>query len=200
MPVVNVNLVLDDKTYAAVKAGVYELGGLVKDNKHIIRKHLPTVVDSAKEGASKAIDIVRNHKGAFIIVGGLVIVGGFVVGTVSYFTQREMRKATKQFSMALDDYLESAKNGSLTISQIDALISALNELEKHSKDGQIPLRIPAKQLAALLNSIYDYTVRMAQANQIDPRDVNSPNRSSKNKVLELHNYLEFQRQILKQTA
>ena len=200
MPIVNVSLALDEKTYAALKSGAYELGGLVKDSNNRIRKHLPTVVDSAKEGASKAIDIVRSHKSTFIIVGGVVFVGGVVVGTVSYFTQRKKHKAAKQFSIALDDYLESAKNGLLTINQVDALISALNELENYSKDGQIPLKIPTKQLIALLDSIYDYTVRMAQANQIDSCSVHSPNRSSKNRVLELHSYLEFQRQILKQSA
>ena len=45
MPVMNVNLVLDDATYAGVKAGLYELGGLVKnaDNKRV-KKHLPRLV------------------------------------------------------------------------------------------------------------------------------------------------------------
>ena len=93
MPVVNVNLMLDDATYRGVMDGALELCGMVKDQKHRVRKHLPTVFDSAKEGAAKAIDIVRNHKKELIIVGGLVIVGGAVVGTVSYFTQKEKRIA-----------------------------------------------------------------------------------------------------------
>jgi hypothetical protein len=93
MPVVNVNLVLDEATYKGVMDGALELYGMVKDQKHCVRKHLPTVFDSAKEGASKAIDIVRNHKKELLIVGGLVIVGGAVIGTVSYFTQKEKRQA-----------------------------------------------------------------------------------------------------------
>ena len=49
MPVMNVNLVLDDATYAGVKAGIYELGGLVKnaDNKRV-KKHLPTYTVNKK--------------------------------------------------------------------------------------------------------------------------------------------------------
>ena len=62
MPVVNVNLVLDEATYKGVMDGALELYGMVKDQKHRVRKHLPTVFDSAKEGASKAIDIVRNRE------------------------------------------------------------------------------------------------------------------------------------------
>ena len=63
MPVVNVNLLVDDKTYAGVKAGVLELCGMAKnvDNKRVA-KHIPAVADAAKEGASKAIDFIRLHK------------------------------------------------------------------------------------------------------------------------------------------
>ena len=73
MPVMNVNLVLDDATYAGVKAGIYELGGLVKnaDNKRV-KKHLPTVVDATKEGAAKAIDMIFHNgiNGETYNVGG----------------------------------------------------------------------------------------------------------------------------------
>ena len=69
MPVVNVNLVLDEAIYKDVMAGTLELCGMVKDQKHRVRKHVPTVFDSAKEGAAKAIDIVRNHKKELLIVG-----------------------------------------------------------------------------------------------------------------------------------
>lgn len=75
MPFVNVTLDLDIDTYEKVKAGTYELLGMVKNHNHRVKKHLPTVVDSAKEGAAKAIDIVRNHKKELLIVGGIVIVG-----------------------------------------------------------------------------------------------------------------------------
>ena len=42
MPVVNVNLLVDEKTYAAVQAGVLELCGMAKniDNKRVA-KHIP---------------------------------------------------------------------------------------------------------------------------------------------------------------
>ena len=197
MPVVNVNLVLDDKTYAGVMSGVLELCGLVKDvSNHRIRKHLPTVADSAKESASKAIDLVRENKTAVLIVGGVLVVGGAAVGVISYFSQREKRKVEKQFSKSLQEYIDSAKSGELSIDILDRLISSIDNLMKYSPNGEFPLNISAKQMSDLFNSIYDFTKRMAEANNYDSHHIKLPGRSSKSKVLDLQQYLNIQREIL----
>lgn len=200
MPVVNVNLVLDEATYKGVMAGALELCGMVKDQKHRVRKHLPTVFDSAKEGAAKAIDIVRNHKKELIIVGGLVIVGGVVVGTMSYFTQKEKRLAKKQFGKSLQVYLNAAQNGELTVDVLDSLISDLEALSKFYKGEEIPLNISTKNLTALLNSIYDYTQQFAQANNINVYDIRAPRRFKKNTILDMKQYLTVQKEILTKAA
>ena len=79
MPVVPIYLDIDEKTYAGVKAGVLELCGLAKnvDNKRVA-KHIPAVADSAKEGASKAIDFIRAHQKGTIIIGSVLAIGGAV--------------------------------------------------------------------------------------------------------------------------
>lgn len=200
MPVVNVNLVLDDATYKDVMDGALELCGMVKDQKHRIRKHLPTVLDSAKEGAAKAIDIVRNHKKELLIVGGIVIVGGVVVGTVSYFTQKEKRLAKKQFGKSLQIYLDAAQNGTLTVDILDALISDLEVVSKLHKGEEIPLNISAKNLTALLDSIYEYTQQFAQANNVNVYDIRAPKRFKKNTILDLQRYLKVQKEILTKAA
>ena len=197
MPVVNVNLMIDDKTYAGVMSGVLELGGLVKDvSSHRIRKHLPTVADSAKEGAAKAIDVVRENKKALLVVGGVLAVGGAAFGVVSYFSQREKRKAEKRFSKALQKYIDTAKSGELSIDVLDDLISSIDDLMKHNPDGQFPINVSARQMSDLFNSIYDFTKRMAEANSFDSRHIKAPSRFSKNKVLDLQQYLNIQREIL----
>lgn len=196
MPVVNVNLVLDDVTYRGVIDGALELCGMVKDQNHRVRKHLPTVVDSAKEGAAKAIDIVRNHKKELLIVGSLAIVGGVVVGTVSYFTQREKRLAKKQFGQSLQVYLDAAQKGNLTIDVLDSLINDLEAIAKLHKGEEIQLNISAKNLTALLNSIYEYTQQFAQANNVPIYDIKAPKRFKKNTILDLQQYLIVQKEIL----
>ena len=53
MPVVNVNLLVDEKTYAAVQAGVLELCGMAKniDNKRVA-KHIPADRKSTRLNSS----------------------------------------------------------------------------------------------------------------------------------------------------
>ena len=201
MPVVNVNLVLDDATYAGVKAGALELCGLVKDvDSKKIRKHLPTVFDAAKDGATKAIDIIREHKKGLLIAGGLLIIGGVVVGTVSYVSEKDKRKAKKHLGVSLQKYLEAAQDGNLTIELVDKLINDLDVVSKLYKDNAIPLNLSAKQLSALFNSIYDYTLRMATANNVTIPNIPTPKRFSKNTVLDLQQYLNAQKQILHHAA
>lgn len=201
MPVMNVNLVLDDATYAGVKAGIYELGGLVKnsDNKRV-KKHLPTVVDATKEGASKAIDMIREHKKGLFIVGGVIIVGGAVAGAVTYISQKDKIKAKKKFGETLEIYLNAAQSGTLTSNLVDDLLASIEVISKFSKDGAVPINLTSKQLYSLFNSVYDFTKRMAKANNVNAKDIKAPRKFSKGKILDLQNYLVMQKQILDNIA
>lgn len=144
MPVVNVNLLVDEKTYAAVQAGVLELCGMAKnvDNKRVA-KHIPAVADAAKEGASKAIDFIRLHKKETLIVGGVIILGGAVVGTVGYITSLDKRKRERQFAEDLQVYLDAAREGKLTIEILDALINSLDQLSNDDPSKAVNLKITA---------------------------------------------------------
>ena len=201
MPVMNVNLVLDDATYAGVKAGIYELGGLVKnaDNKRV-KKHLPTVVDATKEGAAKAIDMIREHKKGLLVIGGVLIVGGAVAGAVTYISQKDKIKAKKKFGETLEVYLNAAKEGTLTSNLIDDLLASIEIVSKFSKDGAVPINLTSKQLYSLFNSIYDFTKRMADANNVTTKGIKAPSKLSKSKILDLQNYLVTQKQILDNAA
>lgn len=196
MPIVNVNLELDDKTYAGIKAGVYELYGMVKDHRHRVRKHLPTVFDSAKDGASKAIDIIREHKKGLLVAGGLLIVGGAVMGTVSYISEKDKRRAKKCFAVSFQNYLDAAQDGKITVEIVDKLIRDLDEISKVYKDNVVPLNLSTKQLSALFNSIYEYTIKMADANNVNISNIPKPKYFAKNTIIDLQQYLSAQKQIL----
>ena len=201
MPVVNVNLLVDEKTYADVKAGVLELCGMAKnvDNKSVA-KHIPAVADAAKEGASKAIDFIRLHKKGTIIVGGVIILGGAVVGTVGYITSRDKRKRERQFAKDLQVYLDAAREGKLTIEILDALINSLDQLSNDDPSKAVNLKITASQFSDLIHSIFDYTVRLAEVNNINPALISKPKMLKKNNYSDLQYYLNMQRSIFEQAA
>lgn len=201
MPVVNVNLLVDEKTYAGVKAGVLELCGMAKnvDNKRVA-KHIPAVADAAKEGAVKAIDFIREHKKGAIVIGGVLIVGGAITGTVGYIATRDQRKREKQFAKNLQIYLDAAQEGNLTIEILDALIDSLNALSKDNPSKTVDLKITASQFCDLIRSIFDYTIRLAEANNIDPALISKPKMLKKKTYLDLQYYLDMQKSIFEQVA
>ena len=201
MPVVNVNLLVDEKTYAGVKAGVLELCGMAKnvDNKRVA-KHIPAVADAAKEGAVKAIDFIREHKKGAIVIGGVLIVGGAITGTVGYIATRDQRKCEKQFAKNLQIYLDAAQEGNLTIEILDALIDSLNALSKDNPSKTVDLKITASQFSGLIRSIFDYTIRLAEANNIDPALISKPKMLKKKTYLDLQYYLDMQKSIFEQVA
>lgn len=200
MPTVPVYLDLDPKTYAGVKAGLYELCGLAKnvDNKRIV-KHIPTLKDAAKEGASNAIDFIRNHKGSTIIISGVLIIGGAVAGTIGYAHQRKQRKLNMKFAETLQNYLDATHDGNLNIEILNELISVVEEIESQNSQN-INLNISATQFSELIHSIYDYTKRLAQAYNIELQPINQPKRFKKKTADDLRYYLNIQKQILEQAA
>lgn len=201
MPVVPIYLDIDEKTYAGVKAGLYELYGLAKNvNNKRVAKHIPAVADAAKEGASKAIDFIRVHQKGTIIVGGVLIIGGAVAGTVGYVAHRKQRELNKQFGTALQEYLDSARNGTLNIEILDTLITSIEAVEKCNSKKPISLNISADQFGDLINCIFDYTKRLAEANNISTQSINRPKYFKKKTADDLKYYLNMQKHILEQAA
>ena len=201
MPVVPIYLNIDDRTYAGVKAGALELCGLAKnvDNKRIA-KHIPAVADAEKDGAAKAIDFIREHKRGTLVIGGILIVGGATAGTVGYISHRKQRKLDKQFGEALQNYLEAARNGDLTLDILNALISAIEAVEQANPNKSINLNVSTSQFSELIHCIFDYTLRLAEANNFNAQIINRPKYFKKKTADDLKYYLNMQRQIFEQAA
>ena len=201
MPIVPIYLNIDERTYARVKAGALELCGMAKDiDTKRVAKHIPAVADAAKESASKAIDFVRAHKKETFLIGGLIVVGGTVAGTVGYVLHRKQRKLDEQFGKALQIYLDSARNGTLTLEILNDLINSIEEIEKNAPKKSINLNISATQFSELIHCIFDYTVRMATANNFNAKQINRPKYFKKKTSDDLKYYLNMQKQIFEQAA
>lgn len=201
MPVVSVNLSVDDKTYAAIQAGIWELCGMAKDaNTKRVAKHLPVIADVAKEGAVKTLDYVKLHKKAFLVGGGIAVGVGAAASVVSLVAVRNRRKLEKQFAKCLQVYLDAAKDGKLTVDIIDDLNQSLYKLSKGKVSKPINFKISATQFSDLINSIFDYTIRLAEANNISIKSINKPEMSKKNTYEDLQYYLNLQKSIFEQAA
>ena len=154
-------------------------------------KHIPAVADAAKEGASKAIDFIRVHQKGTIIVGGVLIVGGAVAGTVGYVAHRKQRKLDRQFGLALQEYLDSARIGTLNIDILNTLINSIDAIEKNNPKKSINLNISAAQFSDLINCIFDFTKRLAEANNINTHSINRPKYFNKKTSDDLKYYLNM---------
>lgn len=201
MPVVPIYLDIDDQTYNAVLSGAVQLCGMAKavDTKRVV-KHIPTIADKTKEGTSKAIDFMRDHKKGSLVAGGILIVGSIAAGTVGYLAQRKRRKLDSQLGKALQDYLEAAKSGNLTLEILNALIDAIEAIEKSHPDEEVKLNIPASQFSNLIHCMFDYTQHMAEVNHFSKNSIKRPKIIKKHTTTDLKYYLNMQKQIFEQAA
>lgn len=201
MPVMNVSLMVDEKTYAGIKAGVLEICGMAKNiESKRIAKHIPVVTDAAKEGASKAIDLIRSHKKETLIISGVLIVGGAAFGTVRYITSLKKKKIKKQFANDFQIYLGAARKGELTIDILNSIIESLNILTGDNPNNEINLPITASQFASLMHSIFEYTVHLAEANNINPALISKPKIGNRKTYVDLQYYLNMQKSIFEKAA
>lgn len=197
MPIVQVNLAVSDDIYKNVMAGTLQIAGLVKDNRNIIRKHLPVVADAAKN--SEALKTLKNVK-VIVIAATVVTAVGAGAAYVIHRIKETKHECAVKFQKALQEYLKVAKIGSITVTVVDNLLMALKEVENIKAGDAVMLSMPANQLYELINSIFKYTRCLAEANAFKTNEMKAPNRSSKTSISNLQTYFEIQKQIIESAA
>lgn len=211
MKIAQVNLAVPDDIFAELMAGKLEIAaGVVRDSKGIIRKHLPKVANVAKDSEAvkavanaDALQLVKNLKVVGIVVGAAAAVGGGIAYLMHRAKEKkaeEMEACVSGFQKALQAYLKAAKAGTINAKVVDGLLAALEEVQSSKAGDTVMLSIPAAQLNDLINSIFDYTRRLAEANAVTDLHVKAPKHGSKNNLVNLQNYLEIQRQIIDKAA
>ena len=203
MEVIQVHLLVDDAVSKGIESGALSISaGIVRDSTGKIRKHLPTTTNEIKEAAKSAKSIIATHKGAAIGIGlGLAAVT-LVGGTIIYFANKskkkkeaEMTAKSQMFHNAMQRYVIAAQNACVTETEVNALLEVLEDIN-NGGDETLTLNISISQLNQLINSIFDYTKRLAKANDYKSARIKSPKRGAKNSMQNLQGYLEIQRDIL----
>lgn len=96
--------------------------------------------------------------------------------------------------------MEAARNGDLTLDILNALISAIEAVEQANPNKSINLNVSTSQFSELIHCIFDYTLRLAEANNFNAQIINRPKYFKKKTADDLKYYLNMQRQIFEQAA
>ncbi|MDE5782415.1 MAG: hypothetical protein K2I03_13210, partial [Lachnospiraceae bacterium] len=131
---------------------------------------------------------------------GVLIVCSSITGAIRYASHRKQQKPDKQFGTALQEYLDSARSGTLNIEILNSLISSIEVIEKDNPQKSINLNISTAQFGDLINCIFDYTKRLAEANNINAQTINRPKYFKKKTTDDLKYYLNMQKQIFEQAS
>ena len=171
-------------------SGLYRrIGGVVRyavgKNKGQIVKHLkpvslPKNQDVSLSMAEKVFIFGRQHKKLMIgavIVAGVATAGSGIYAGVSSHKRNKFQKAFKR-------YVDAIRSGHLDVRIIENLESALANVKT--------VNMKASELSLLVSHIRDYTIRLAENNNVDV-DIDETNTP----IIDLRQYLEMQKRILK---
>lgn len=185
MVINNINLVIPKDIQSGLESGIYkQFGSVIRNNKGQIIKHLKAV-DFSKDAANKLL----GNKGAKM---GLVGVGVVVVGGVIYLGYHtiKMNNLPKSLIKRLTKYLITAQKGELTEKDVDNFLNFLNKNEPMLKKLELDA-----SLDELFSLIETYTEQFAQANNYEYQKEVRTNTNHKNKIINLREYLEIQKNI-----
>lgn len=181
------------------------IGGVVRHavgaHKGQIVKHLkPVDLKKVEQAQGVGVQIMKfakkNKKGIFI---GAVIAGAATIGGVVYLKikNREPAVAT-QFRSALRIYIDEIRKGDLELNTIDTLMAVMDKLKLHNDYEKFKIELSTEDLEALVGRIYDYTIRLAENNQVEL--TNQECSRTDNSLLNLQNYLRTQKRIFEEAA
>ena len=88
----------------------------------------------------------------------------------------------------------------MDLHHIDALLNAANELEKRSDASKYRLDLSIGDLKTIIQTIFTYTEKLAEANNYDISEFTAQNANTKDNVILLTNHLKMQKKIFEEAA
>jgi hypothetical protein len=183
-------------------------GGVVRDTAGRLVTHLkeiPTPEKTVAEGAKRAALSLKNP---WVVVGvgvlTLVAVGGGVVLALKIRkkdAEPVVPECVQKYTHALGAYLDAIQNGTLHSDIIDRLITDLDAVVAYGEEGDTTVAFSPDQLATLAKVVLEYTTELAKANDVELHRSETPSeRAHDGVVVDLRQYLDFQRRIFGETA
>lgn len=206
MPIIQEAFDIPNDIMTKLLTGEYRrIGGIIRyatgPNKGQIVKHLEPIdlkpAQQVQSIGAKVIQFAKRNKKVLIVSGvavAAVTVGSFVYCKVK---NREPEVVTT-FRSELKTYIEEVRTGTLKLSSIENLLSALEAVESHKDSSNIIIELSTEEFDVLVNRIYEYTKSLAEMNEypLNAEDIKKYDDSVDN----LQSYLTVQKQIFETAA
>lgn len=201
---------IPDDIATGLATGLYRrIGSVVRyavgSDKGQIVKHLkPVDIKATKKVmgiGEKSLHFVKVHKKGTIITAAIataVGTGAFVYNKMKNYEP----KIVTEFREALRVYIDAIREGGMDIDKIDKLMGVLEKLKKHKDYEKISIQFTTEELQILVGRIYEYTIKLAQDNDIElaANELNAAEMKNPGTITNLRNYLKAQKKIFEAVA
>lgn len=204
MPIKQVAYDIPPSLAIGIMSGAYKrFGGIIRNAKTgEIVKHLKEVEVPSKKAGSAVMKAIKSHPVTAIGIG---LVATATTATITYVVKKKKEKEDKanapkcilKFDNSLKKYLKAVRKGELNEKAIDNLMKSLDGITNDENGEIIALELSKTELKQLVNMIYNYTKKLAKNNTVK---LDNFKQSSPNSIVNLHKYLEVQKQIFKEVA
>lgn len=200
--------IIPDDIATGLATGIYRrIGSVVRHavgpNKGQIVAHLkPVDIDAAEQvvgAGEKLIGFAKEHKkGTAIAFVATAVMG---TGLVVYNKVKAHEpKVVTEFREYLRVYIEAIRKGEMDIETINALMEKLEELKKHKNYDKIYIQLTTDELDVLVGRIYDYTIKLANDNQVEFDEDELTVDNEGDVIINLQTYLKAQKKVFEVAA
>ncbi|EHQ91690.1 hypothetical protein [Desulfosporosinus youngiae] len=184
-------------------------GGVIYNATGGIFEHLKDVsLPETESGALvKAVKILKKPQTILIGLGAVAVGVGIALYAHSKSKQKRSEHGTEiqapkwveTYNASLCAYLDAIRNGNMSIDIIARLMAELDEMKINSDSRNVTIQFSIEQFDTLVNLVFDYTRKLAEANSVEFNISREPV-SSENAIVDLQCYLEIQKQIFENAA
>ncbi len=191
---------------AAIQKGIdkgifFRFGGVIRDQAGHIVTHLKEVELPKPESSSKKmLEFAKNNK--YILIGTAIATA--VAATITYVVVKNKKneeikvpKCIVDFNEAFMAYIDAIKNKTVSEDKIDAVMSALDEINKNQNEGKLDITFSVENASLLIDMVKSYTVSFAKANSFNLLESDC---DDTNEIISLQRYLNIQKQIFAKCA
>lgn len=180
-----IECLIPDDILTGIADGTLKLyGPVVRNAKGEIVKHLAkvkTTSDIAQSIPKKNInDVIKiakeNHTvigiGATIAIGSISLL--YATHKIKSKLDHNASKHIETFEKTFNKYINAISNGKLNKKTINNLITAFNKIDELGISDQLYTNSPSEKFAQLDNIIYNYTIKLANINNIKLNGFSQP--------------------------